>query len=98
VFVGRVHPELRELVADAASALAQLDAKRLEELALTCRELCDRSTHGEAETAGIYRQAQEASRKVTLLGRVLDATRANVRVVKQLRDSRGQQSGYEERQ
>lgn len=98
VFVGRLHPELRELVAEAASALAQLDAERLEELALSCRMLhCDCSNYSKAEGAEMYRQAQEASREVALFGGVLDATRANIRVVKQLRNSRGSELEYEGR-
>ena len=35
----RDYPELKELVAEASRALAQLDAGRLEELALSCQAL-----------------------------------------------------------
>ena len=94
VFVGRLHPELRELVAEAASALARLDADRLEELALSCRMLCDHRNSGEAEERGLYRQAQEASPDVAILGGLLDATRANLRVLKQLRSPRSGELEY----
>jgi hypothetical protein len=33
------NPELKELVVEASHALAQLDGRRLEELALSCRAL-----------------------------------------------------------
>jgi hypothetical protein len=39
VLKSRPRPELREIVAEAARALAQLDAERLEELALSCQAL-----------------------------------------------------------
>lgn len=95
VLMQRLDPKLRELVAEAARALAQLDADRLEELALSCRMLCDGQHHTSRQEAEMYRQAQEASREMALFGGVLDATRANIRVLKQLRNSRGGVLGYE---
>jgi hypothetical protein len=82
------NPELRELVVEAALALARLDAERLEELALSCRDLYRELIQaGNAASAEWARQAREACSEMAVFGRVLDATRSNLDVMKRLRDN-----------
>ena len=86
---GRLNPELREVVVAASLALARLDADRLEELALSCRalnwDLAAVTGDGRAELA---RQARESAGEMAVLGRVLEATRANLNVTRRLRELR----------
>src|ERR1700739_4343738 len=91
----RTNPELRELVVEASLSLARLDAERLEELALWCRDF-DRDVIqvGNAECAERGRQAREASGEMAIFGRVLDATRANLEVMKRLRERRAARLEY----
>lgn len=95
-----LHPELREIVLEASRALALLDADRLEELAQCCEAL-NREPAGlmgrrrtDAERAEIFRQAREASGEMAVFGRVLDATRANLTVMRRLRALREGSRGY----
>lgn len=91
----RFNPELRELVVEASLALAQLDAERLEELALSCQALNRGLTPaGELERAERVRQAHEAQGALAVLGRVLEATRANLEVMNRLRDRGGSRLEY----
>lgn len=86
----RVYPELRALVAEATRSLAQLDAKRLEELALCCEAL-NRDWHRELETGvnkrigEMARQARDAQADMAVFGRVLEATQGNVAVMNRIR-------------
>jgi hypothetical protein len=96
----RIDPELREIVAEASRALALLDADRLEELARCCQAL-NRSPIGQMglrrtnpERAEIARQAREAAGEMAVFARVLDATRANLAVMKRLRALREGSLGY----
>jgi hypothetical protein len=86
----RVHPELKALVAEAARALAVLDAGRLEELALVCQAL-NRPWEDRADKV---RQVREAMKNMAVFGRVLEATRANLEVMHRLRDLREGRAGY----
>jgi len=80
----RVAPELKEIVAQASRALACLDADRLEELAGCCQALNrDLPPRGEVE-----RQALAARADMDVFARVLEATRANLNVMRRLRDLR----------
>ncbi len=94
--------EIREVVAEASQALAQLDADRLEELALACRALnrvgpiegeVDRRNDGT-----LLRQAREAAGDMRVFGRVLEATRANLVVMRRLRHLRPGKIEYSEAQ
>lgn len=95
-------PALRNLVAEASRALALLDADRLEELVLSCQAL---NRDLEAMHAGQRRrlacQAREATGEMAVLERVLGATRANLGVMRRLRDLRegrfeyGQAAGWD---
>ncbi len=91
------NPELRELVVAASVALAQLDAERLEELALSCQAL----NRGDAATqltasdrAELARRTREASQEMAILGRVLEATRTNLDVMKRIRARRDGRMEY----
>jgi hypothetical protein len=102
--------QIRDVVAEASQALARLDADRLEELALACqalnrdRGLKDDSTGSEAETRkqradpALARQAREAAGDMRAFGRVLDATRANLTVIRRMRQLREGKIEYSEAQ
>ena len=85
----REHPELKQLVVEASRSLAHLDADRLEELALSCqalnRELAPMN-RGQREV--LARRSREAAGDMATFARVLEATRANLNVMKRLRDLR----------
>lgn len=96
---GQVNPELKELVADASSALARLDRARLEELALSCQAL-NRSleTISAEEKTKLARQARDAKADMAVFSRVLQATRANLSVMNRLRELRMGNFEYSEGQ
>jgi len=96
------HPELKQLVAEASRALATLDADRLEELALSCQalnrellwtETADNRTAALARQS-LARQAREAEADMALFDRVLEATRANLKVLRRLRELRSGRFEY----
>jgi hypothetical protein len=95
--VGPARVELRALVAEASQALALLDAARLEELALCCelvnRDLALGNMDDDARKV-LAQQAREAQANLAVFGRVLDATRANLNVMKRLREIRLGQLEY----
>lgn len=82
--------ELKVLVKEASRALAALDSVRLEELALSCealnRELARENDADRREE--MARQAREAATDLAVFARVLEATRANLDVMKRLREMR----------
>jgi len=82
-------PELRNTILEASCSLALLDADRLEELALELQKLnSDVRLMRPAERADLSRQAQEAAKEMAVFARVLDATLANLTVMRRLRDLR----------
>ena len=90
-------PELKELVDEASQALARLDARRLEELALCCQSLT--RTPGNADQRqSLARQAREAAADMAIFARVLEATRANLQVMNRLKEMRAGRLEYSERQ
>jgi len=93
------NPELKELVVEASRTLARLDATRLEELALSCQALI-RAPDPEdaAEREHLVRQAREAKADMAVFARILEATRANLNVMKRLRELRVGRLEYTERQ
>jgi hypothetical protein len=92
-------PELKELVAEASHALARLDSGRLEELALSCQALNRDLEHRDAaEQAEFVRQTREAAGDMAVFARVLEATRANLSVMRRLRDLRAGRIDYGEAQ
>lgn len=82
-------------MAEASQALIRLDADRLEELALSC-ELLNRQmmAGGGPDRAQIAQQASETAAGVRILGKVLDATRSNLKVLHALREIREGQLEY----
>ena len=85
----RLHPELKKLVAEASRALAQLDADRLEELALCCQALNrDLPQRPVSDRTALARQAHEAVGDMAVFARVIEATRSNLQVMKHLRELR----------
>lgn len=80
-----IHPKLKSIVAEASRALAQLDADRLEELALSCQALNrDLETADRARRSQMAAEARDARADLATFGRVLDATRANLMVMKRI--------------
>jgi hypothetical protein len=78
----RMRPQMKQLVREASRALAALDSERLEELALSCQALNRDASM--AEQSGRVREAQEAKQDMLVLARVLEATRANIDVMRRL--------------
>lgn len=87
----RIAPELKQVVAEASRALACLDADRLEELAGCCQAL-NRDLPARPE---LVRQAREAVAGIETFARVLDVTRANLAVMRRLRELRQGGAIYE---
>ena len=82
-------PKLKELVVEASRSLAQLDAGRLEELALCCQALNRDLAEADLETrAALVAESEEAVGDMAVFARVLDATRANLHVMSRLRELR----------
>ncbi|MGB7265379.1 MAG: hypothetical protein WBC92_07685 [Terracidiphilus sp.] len=95
---GLANPELKELLAEASCALARLDAGRLEELAISCEALnCSLGPMSIEERRDLARQAMDAMADMAVFARVLDATRANLNVMKRLRELRAVRLEYSER-
>jgi hypothetical protein len=94
---GQGNSELKELVVEASQALARLDAARLEELALSCQALtlAPKTKHSRELLA---RQAREAVGDMAVFARVLEATRANLNVMRRLKELREGSLEYSERQ
>jgi hypothetical protein len=89
VEAGRLNPELREIVIEASLALARLDAGRLEEMAVSCQALNrDLAPLSEEMRAELVRQAHDAAGEIRVFGRILEATRANLNVMRRLRELR----------
>ena len=89
--------ELRKLVVEASLALAQLDADRLEELALSCQAL-NRDTAPSQLTARdrevLAREARKTAQEMAVFGRVLEATRTNLEVMRRIRERRDGRMEY----
>lgn len=94
--------DIRGVVAEASLALARLDADRLEELALTCQTLnqieSDVDHPNSIYDHTLARQVREAAHDMRILGRVLESTRANLAVLRRLRQLRGAKIEYSEAQ
>ena len=83
-------PGLKKLVREASHALALLDLARLEELAVCCQKLTMVPVNAD--------EAREAVAEMAVLGRVLEATRSNVDVMRRLRLLHAERVEYSERQ
>jgi hypothetical protein len=97
--IDQANPALKVLVTEASCALARLDSARLEELALSCEALNrGLGSMSLAENRELARQARDAAADMAVFARVLDATRANLNVMKRLRELREGRLEYSERQ
>ena len=95
----RVRPALRELVLEASRGLALLDADRLEELALSCQTLNrELVTQVAQERPVLAMEAREAAGDMAVFARVLEATRANLNVMRRLHESHRDRLEYREPQ
>ncbi len=84
---GRVHPALKELVAEASRSLARLDAERLEELASSCQQLIREFAAQDSEgRLRLALQSREAAGEMAVFARVLAVSKANLNVVNRLRE------------
>ena len=83
------HPELKEIVVEASRALAHLDADRLEELASSCQALNrDLPATMSFPHPELIEQVRAAQNDMATFAHVLDATRANLDVIRRLREIR----------
>jgi len=90
-------PELRALVIEATRALARLDVARLQELALSCEALTRMPPPTTREQRQEFvSQACAARDDMAVFARVLEATRANLKVIERLRQLRTGNLGYAE--
>jgi hypothetical protein len=83
-------PALKSLARDTSQALALLDVDRLEELRGICERLLPSSV--------AMPEAMDAKADMAVLGRVLEAARANAEVMQRLRAIRVGPVEYSERQ
>jgi hypothetical protein len=84
--------DVKQIIHEASRSLAHLDADRLEELALSCQALNQSPIREDfAEQA---RVGKEELRDLAVLGRVLEATRANISVMRQSHKSRKSRLEY----
>lgn len=80
-----VKPKLKEVLSEATPALARLDAKRLEEIALACEELMGDPTQ---DAVGRFGSApQDVPRELRVFHRTLLATAANRKVLARVHES-----------
>jgi|SRR5579859_647036 len=79
--MSKVEPqsELKGLITSATEALAQLDAEALEALTLACKEMASCSAAAREERASGWNGSSLAT-----FARVIEASRANLRVLRQL--------------
>lgn len=93
----RFDPELKRIIREASQALALLDADRLEELALSCQALNqDFKRVSAGDRVVLAKQAQDSAREMAVFARVLEATRANLNVMRRLRELREGRLEYRE--
>ncbi|MDR3742539.1 MAG: hypothetical protein P4L40_26270 [Terracidiphilus sp.] len=86
---------MSEIVREASRALAHLDADRLEELTHSCQALNREQKQAHpAMRARIALEAVDSQRELALLSSVLDATRANLRVLHRLEALRRGRAEY----
>lgn len=78
---------LKRVLAEATDALSHLDAERLEEMALSCEALVNGGRVPEAELDNGEPKSRDANDMAIFL-RVLEATRANLNVMRRLREAR----------
>jgi hypothetical protein len=83
---GSPNAEWKGTLANASRALAHLDAERLEEMALSCAALVREDHEGRFDfRGGREEDSGEDGREMAIFARVLEATRANLNVMRRLR-------------
>jgi len=91
----QARPAWKDLVLEAARALARLDSDRLEELVLCCQALNrDLLPIKEEDRARLSLEAREARDGMAVFARVLEAARANAQVMQRLRELRAGRLEY----
>lgn len=96
------HPALKALVAEASLALTLMNQPRLDELAGACRALNRYAEPGYLrsltveERARLAEEARQAVGEMAVFARVLEATRANLKVMHRLRELRMKPIVYSE--
>lgn len=79
----------------ATEALARLDAGRLEEMALCCAVLVRGAESGRDDTVDrLDLESEDTMREMAIFMRVLNATKANLQVMRRLREMRVTQLEY----
>jgi len=87
--------DLKQVLTKATEALARLDAGRLEEMALSCAMLVRGADSGRHEMADRFDlESEDTMREMAIFMRVLDATKANLQVMRRLREMRATQLEY----
>jgi hypothetical protein len=90
----RVSPALKELALEASTALAELDASKLEALAASCRELNRNPSLDSPGQAVLISEAHEIPNEMRVFARVLEGTKANMRVLDRVKELRAELPGY----
>jgi hypothetical protein len=88
------HLELRNIFAEATLALAHLDSDRLEQMRLSCAALVRDDATGGGVRTSVYSGCTDAWMEIAVLMRVLDATKANLDVMRRLREMCSAQLEY----
>ncbi len=89
--VSPVNFEWKQMIQEACAALTQLDADRLEELALSCRAL----NQAPAPLRPDVSQARAASAELSVLENILSATKANFEVLERMHRLREKPFAYD---
>jgi hypothetical protein len=90
----RVHPALKDMILEAARALAQLDADRLEALAVSCQALSRDFKRESVERKVLSSEARGALVEMGAFESVLAATKANLEVMRRARKLRDELPQY----
>jgi hypothetical protein len=78
--------ELRRILAEASQSLTKLDARRLEEIALSCQAQVRNAFDSDEWNGMTTKGFAEVGRGLLAFGRMLEATRANLAILRRLRD------------
>lgn len=90
----RVFPALKDMILEAARALTQLDAGRLEALAVSCQALNRNLKRETVERKKLSSEARNALVELGAFASVLDATKANLEVMNRARKLRDELPQY----
>jgi hypothetical protein len=86
---------LKKVLEEATESLAWLDGERLEEIALCCAMQMRGNDRGCDEGLKyVERESEQPTREMAIFLRVLQATKANLQVMRRLREMRGTKLEY----